>query len=432
MEMMKVRGVVYRMLSDTMARTSLGAKLARARAQTDALFRMVRPAAFYERPVPERHRIIFYLGHLEAFDWNQICLGTFALPSFHPEFDRLFAFGIDPESGQVAPDKPSDWPAIEEVRRYNLRVRQLVDGSLSEAPEQILHVALEHRLMHAETFAYLLHNMSPSHKVASPSRQPFSGPPPMHSMIEIPEGRATLGQPRDDQYSRQADGQGPFSSFGWDNEFDAHEVTVPSFAISAYKVTNGQYLEFVQAGAKPPHFWTWHDGRWFWRTMFGDVPLPLDWPVYVTFLEAQAYAGWAGKSLPTEAQFHRAAYGTRNGEERTYPWGNDPPDHRHGNFDSRLWEPVPVTATPLGDSAFGVSQLVGNGWEWTSTVFHPFHGFRPFPFYPGYSAPFFGGDHYVLKGASARTASRFLRRSFRNWFRSSYPYVYAGFRCVEN
>jgi len=409
------------MALENATRTSPGARLAEARAHTDALFSMVRADALYERPVPERHRIIFYLGHLEAFDWNQICLRASARCSFHPEFDRLFASGIDPEPGQLPNDKPSDWPAVEEVRQYNLRVRRIVDDMLDKAPEEILCVAFEHRLMHAETLAYLLHNVPHPHKVVRPSTQSPSGPGPTHSMVEIPGGLVTLGQR-----------QGPFTSFGWDNEFDAHEVHVPSFAISKYKVTNGQYLDFVRAGAEPPHFWTWRDGRWFWRTMSGEVPLPSDWPVYVTFLEARAYATWAGKSLPTEAQFHRAAYGTANGKEGAYPWGADPPDHRRGNFDLRRWDPLPVTATPLGDSAFGVSQLVGNGWEWTSTAFHPFPGFQPFPFYPEYSAPFFDNDHYVLKGASPRTAACFLRRSFRNWFRSSYRYVYAGFRCVEN
>jgi formylglycine-generating enzyme required for sulfatase activity len=99
-----------------------------------------------------------------------------------------------------------------------------------------------------------------------------------------------------------------------------------------------------------------------------------------------------------------------------------------GNFNFASWDPVPVTASPTS----GFAQLVGNGWEWTSTVFQPFPGFEPFPFYPGYSANFFDGDHYVMKGASARTAACFLRRSFRNWFRPDYPYVYAAFRCVEN
>ena len=162
------------------------------------------------------------------------------------------------------------------------------------------------------------------------------------------------------------------------------------------------------------------------------MPLPLDWPVYVTQLEAEAYAKWLGKSLPTEQQFHRAAYGQTSVGNRQCPWGHKAPTHENGNFDFKRWDPEPVRGTPAGDSAFGVSQLVGNGWEWTCTPFGPFPGFTPRPTYPGYSANFFDGEHYVLKGGSPRTGARLLRRSFRNWFRRDYPYVYATFRCVEN
>jgi formylglycine-generating enzyme required for sulfatase activity len=246
-------------------------------------------------------------------------------------------------------------------------------------------------------------------------------------MIEIPGGTVTLGRNRDAEIVKA----GAYT-FGWDNEFEEYVVAVPGFAINKYKVTNEDYLAFVEAGAQPPHFWRRRDRRWFWRTLWDEIPLPMGWPVYATYEEARAYARWAGKSLPTEAQFHRAAYGTAGGEERPYPWGTAAPDSERGNFAFHRWDPVPVTATPLGESAFGVAQLVGNGWEWTDTVFDPFPGFQPFPFYPGYSAPFFDGNHYVLKGGSPRTASRLLRRSFRNWFRPNYPYVYAGFRCVEN
>ena len=394
--------------------------LAEARACTDALFALVRPDSYYERSIPERHRIIFYLGHLEAFDWNQICQGAFGMSSLHPSFDKLFAFGIDPPAGELPQDQVSDWPTVQEVRRYNHRIREVVDEAVEDAPDQILEVALEHRWMHAETFAYILHQLPIDRKKIAPSATPVmsNGSAPAPRMIEIPAGSATLGRSRD--------------GFGWDNEFDAHEAYVPTFAISKYKVTNREYLEFVRAGANPPHFWIEAGDGWRYRTMFEEIPLPLDWPVYVTYREASAYAEWAGKALPTEAQFHRAAYGTSEGEERVYPWGNAAPEATRGNFAFRSWDPIPVSACPGGDSVFGVSQLVGNGWEWTSTIFHAFPGFAPFPFYPGYSARFFDNQHYVLKGGSARTAACLLRRSFRNWFRPNYPYVYAAFRCVEN
>ena len=403
--------------------THLAHALAQGRLRTDALFDLVRPEAFHDRPVPERHRIIFYFGHLEAFDWNLIREAA-GVPSFQPEFDQLFAFGIDPEPGQSPQDTRSDWPERAEVQRYNLRVRQAIDDLSNQVSEQMLSVALEHRLMHAETFAYLLHHLSTTQKDIPLVALLPPSPTPVRTVIEIPGGTVTLGQRR-----AQLDGQ---YQFGWDNEFDGHEVSVSAFAMSKYKVTNGEYLEFVRAGAKPPHFWTWDEGQWWWRAMSGDVPLPMDWPVYVTHEEASAFAAWTGKRLPTEAEFHRAAYGTVRGEEeRSYPWGDDQPDSWRGNFGGNRWDPIPVTATPLGDSAFGISQLVGNGWEWTSTVFQPFPGFQPLSFYPGYSARFFDGEHYVLKGASSRTDARLLRRSFRNWFRHNFPYVYAGFRCVE-
>jgi formylglycine-generating enzyme required for sulfatase activity len=411
------------MLAKTATTTPLAQLLTHARAKTDTLFGLVHPEAFYERPVPERHRIIFYFGHLEAFDWNLLGQEA-ALPSVSPEFDHLFAFGIDPKAGQTQQDERSDWPEIAEIQEYNRRVRQALDDVLNQTSEQLLSIAVEHRLMHAETFTYLLHSLAFDQKHVPLLASFPQSPAPIQVIVEIPGGTVTLGQPRKDAYGKD--------QYGWDNEFESHEVAVASFAMSKYKVTNGEYLKFVRAGGKPPHFWRWHGGQWYWRGMWEDVPLPLDWPVYATHEEASAFAAWSGKRLPTEAEFHRAAYGTVRGEEeRAYPWGDEQPDSRRGNFGGHRWDPISVTATPLGDSAFGVSQLVGNGWEWTSTAFQPFPGFQTFPFYPGYSARFFDGDHYVLKGASPRTDARLLRRSFRNWFRPNFPYVYAGFRCVE-
>jgi formylglycine-generating enzyme required for sulfatase activity len=169
--------------------------------------------------------------------------------------------------------------------------------------------------------------------------------------------------------------------------------------------------------------------------MFAHVALPMNAPVYVSHAEAKAYARWAGKQLPTEAEWHRAAYGSEAGTESAsphlYPWGSSEPDSRFGNFDFAAWDPTPVNAFPEGNSAFDVGDLIGNGWEWTSTPFAPLPGFEPFPFYRGYSADFFDGKHFVMKGGSARTAACMLRRSFRNWFQSHYQYAYAGFRCVQ-
>lgn len=402
-----------------MERASLQQELEEARLRTDRMFALLSPEAMYERSIPERHRLIFYLGHVEAFDWNQLCRWTLDLPAFHETFDQLFEAGIDPTVGHVPTDSPSDWPKLDEVQRYNARVRLEVDRALGYVPEEMIHVAIEHRLMHAETTAYLLHHLDPAYKRNLVSESLcLSGRVAIDEMVEIPDGTANLGRERDD-------------GFGWDNEFGQHDVFVPAFAISRYKVTNERYLRFVEAGGEPPVLWTREGETWGLETMTQKVPLPLQWPVYVTHRQAETYAEWKGLALPTEAQFHRAAYGTPSGVDQQFPWGNASALATCGNFNFQSWDPQPVTAHPQGTSAFGVTQLVGNGWEWTSTLFHPFEGFNPLSTYPGYSTRFFDQDHYVVKGGGPQTAGRLLRRSFRNWFRQGYPYAYTAFRCIK-
>ena len=438
--------------SDSVVRHDLMERLTAARRGSDELFALVKSDSLYERPIAERHRIVFYIGHLEAFDWNLFQERIPGLKSFHPEFDRLFAFGIDPVGGGLPSDQPSDWPSISEVREYVGKIRSMLDEKLDEAladsvpPSRdgfplstLLNVAIEHRLMHAETLAYMLHQLPVSKKVPQPESPNPATSPAIQRSIEIPAGVVTLGLSRES------------GDYGWDNEFEARTVHVPSFAIDRYKVTNRHYLEFIDAGGyesrafwsdddwswrseqgiSHPAFWRREGNQWLYRTMFQEIPLPLDWPVYVSQAEAKAYANWAGKSLPTEAEWQRAAYGTSGGEERAFPWGAVQPNAGFGNFDFARWDPVPVNAFPQGESAFGVQGMLGNGWEWTSTEFAPLPGFEPFPFYPGYSANFFDGKHFVMKGGSARTAASMLRRSFRNWFQAHYQYMYAGFRCVN-
>ena len=403
------------------AAAKLHQDLRAARAESDRFFSILTDDALYARPIAERHRVIFYVGHLDGFDSIQICREALGLTLPDPELDSLFQAGIDPDSAHLPADQPTDWPTLGQVRAYASRCRQLVDEHIEHAPEPVVLMALEHRLMHLETLAYMFHNFDYSlkHCELFPQQHSTLETTPLNNWCEIPEGEAVLGKPRD-------------GSFGWDNEFCELRVHVPAFRMQQFNVTNGEYLRFVEQGARMPHFWVKRGDSFFYRGMFEEVPLPLDWPVYVTHAEAEAYAQWLGKKLPTERQFHRAAYGRSDGRHSAYPWGQSEPGEDRGNFDFRRWDPEPVYSTPAGNSFFGVSQLVGNGWEWTSTVFEPFPGFEPHSTYPGYSANFFDGEHNVIKGGSPRTAARLLRRSFRNWFRRDYPYVYATFRCVEN
>jgi iron(II)-dependent oxidoreductase len=401
------------------ATTNLLAELRSARMQSDELFAILTPEGVYARPIAQRHRVIFYVGHLDGFDSIQICREGLGLQPPDAQLDSLFQAGIDPDSTHLPADQPEDWPSLEQVGAYVSRCRQRVDENLERAPEDVVQMALEHRLMHLETLAYMFHNFDYRMKRVSDAvrLEQTSRVTPANCWIAIPAGEAVLGRPDD-------------GSFGWDNEYKETLISVPAFQIQQNSVTNGDYLEFVQSGADLPHFWKERKGRILYRGMFEETSLPLDWPVYVTQAEAEAYVKWNGNRLPTEAQYHRAAYGKN--QHRVYPWGNGLPSTRYGNFDFRRWDPEPVDATPRGRSEFGVNQLMGNGWQWTRTSFGPLPGFKARPSYPGYSTNFFDGEHFVMKGGSARTAARLLRRSFRNWFRRDYPYMYATFRCVED
>jgi ergothioneine biosynthesis protein EgtB len=432
--------------------------LERAWARTDALFALLAPAALTARPIALRQPFIFYLGHLPAFAWNQVCRGVLGRSSFDPAFDDLFARGIDPMEGDAFPSAREEaWPPVSVILGYRDRVRDALRSAAVEIEERaeaagdlllqrgrILAVVLEHELMHHETLLYMVQQLPAALKVP-----PADDPPPERvgapagGIVDIPAGRVRLGEAFD------------AVPFGWDNEFGRLDVEVDGFRIDAMPVRNREFLEFVDAGgyARPgywreedwawrerqgmihPHMWRRSPRGWAQQTVFDEVPLDEagDWPVYVSWAEARAYCAWRGGRLPSEAEWQRAAYSSPDGGGlRSYPWGEAPPSPHHGNFGLRRWSPLPVGRFPEGASAWGVLDLVGNGWEWTDTVFGPFPGFTPYiRTYPGYSADFFDGRHYVLRGASWATDGALVRRGFRNWFQPHYPHVFAKFRMVR-
>jgi formylglycine-generating enzyme required for sulfatase activity len=412
------------------------------RSRTEQIFRIPTDDAYYDRPIALRNPIVFYEGHLPAFTVNTLLKLALHERGIDERYETLFARGIDPESEDAAKPPTDVWPPRADIRAYGARADDLIEHALREcpiddglAPQRVNGEAalaiLEHEQMHQETLLYMFHELPYEKKRSdvmlsradgeasvwrhSPPAQILRrASPPQDDTVRVPAGEAVLGERAGD--------------FGWDNEFPAHRVAVDEFEIDRHNVTNGDYLEFVNAtGANPPHFWARENGSWMRRAMFALEPLPLDAAVYVTHEEASAYAAWRGKRLMTEAEYHRAAFGD---DGRMYPWGDEPPDATRGNFGFANTDPVAVGSYPAGASAFGVHDLVGNGWEWTSTVFAGYDGFRPMPSYPVYSSDFFDGKHYVLKGASPATAPELIRRSFRNWFRPNYPYVYATFRCA--
>ena len=442
--------IADRLELETPLHLGLRARLDSAREQTDSLFALVDEATLRARAAPELQRLIFYLGHLEAFDSNLLLRDCLGRDSRRPDMDRLFAFGIGPPGAGLPTDDAADWPHVVDVRRYRDRQRTAIDAALASTsllrpvhPDLqngwAVKLAIEHRLMHAETLAYLIHRLPHTSKRGASLLSVAAVTPSPTRLVEIPTGMACLGLSRS------------FTPFhGWDHEYEAHDVSVAGFAIESNDVTNADFLGFVSEGGyddaslwtkagwawnqttgrEHPALWAQTRGKWAYRGMFAEAPLGLSRPVYVSHSEAAAYARWRGRTLPTEAQFHRAAYGTPEGRERLYPWGEAQPLPRRGVFDSRLWDPAPVGSHPDGNSAWGVADLVGNGWEWTATPLAPFPGFEPQPSCCGCSAALFDGDHYVMKGGSPRTDASLLRRSFRNGFQLHDSHAYTTFRCV--
>jgi ergothioneine biosynthesis protein EgtB len=344
---------------------------------------------------------------------------------------------------------------LSQILDYRDRVREAVLESLDVVPRiysndimarsgRVFEMVLEHEYMHHETLLYMMQEL-PMEKKNRPdggvlySFQAAVPPRP----VQIPAGTARLG-------ARFAE-----LHFGWDNEFSQVIVEVPRFTIDSMPVTNGAFFEFVESGAyrerrywrredwdwkvrterEHPNCWLKDGEGWFYKAMFDVLPLAQvsSWPVYVTLAEARAYASWRGKRLPTEAEFHRAAFGGPDGNETHYPWGEVSPAPRHGNFNFSAWSPTPVGSYAAGASRWGVGELAGNGWEWTDSPFAPFPSFFPYMTrYPDYSKDFFDDKHFVLKGASWATAPELLRPSFRNWYQVHYPYVFAKFRCVSD
>jgi ergothioneine biosynthesis protein EgtB len=434
-------------------------KFAAAWARTDEIFNILPEREMNAAPIVWRHPFIFYVGHLPAFSWNQICGAILEWPSLNPYFDDLFCRGIDPDvdTGECHwhPEVPEKWPTLAETIAYRDQVRRALLESLDAVPRsqsenlmaqqgRVFQMVLEHEYMHQETLMYMLQQLAPERKRHPEGFSRYSfGRARQSRRILIPAGKTRLG-------ARLSE-----ALFVWDNELGESVTDVPAFTIDSLPVTNGEFFEFVVAGGyekenywraedwrwkqledkSHPTCWLKRDNAWFYRAMFDTLPLDevAAWPVYVSLAEARAYARWSGKRLPTEAEFHRAAYYGPDERETLHPWGNAPATAQHGNFDFASWSPVPAGSRPAGASRWGVMELAGNGWELTDTAFAPFPGFSPYmASYPDYSRDFFDGKHFVLKGASWATPADLLRPGFRNWYQAHYPYVFAKFRCVAN
>lgn len=350
----------------------------------------------------------------------------------HPRADRpaLALLGPAEARSYVRTVREKTWDVLE---ASTFRGRPLEEQGFA------FGMVAQHEQQHAETML-ATHQLRAGDPVLSAPTAPRIGGIVTADEVVIPGGEFVMGT----------------SDEPWalDNERPAHVVNVPAFAMDTTPVTNGQFLEFIgDGGYERPELWSergwehrgaaglaapqfWEDdgcGTW-WRRRFGVLePLHLHEPVvHVCFFEAQAYARWAGKRLPTEAEWEKAArWDPVSQRSRRYPWGDAEPDEATANLGQRFLGPAVVGSYPAGASSLGVHQLIGDVWEWTSSSFEPYPGFTAFP-YREYSEVFFGGDYKVLRGGSFGTDSVACRGTFRNWDHPVRRQIFSGFRLARD
>ncbi len=421
-------------------------ELTEARAGTLRLFDMADEPELHRSPGFGYRPILWHLAHIGVFEayWLLQKLSGQAPPD--PAYERVF----DPI--RTPREESKDLPTRREMEAYLRRVREGVLEALDrfdfDDPDPlksggyIFNLVLEHERQHQETLCYLFQLLDPSKKTRPCAPTPAASEVSTAAageMVSIPAGAFLLGAPWD--------------SFAYDNERPAQEVFVNNFRIARAPVTNGEYARFVEEGGyerrefwseegwtclkkegwQSPLYWRREGGVWVERRMFEEGELRVDHPVTgVSWFEAEAYARFASKRLPTGAEWERAAsWDEARGVKRRYAWGDEEPDDSRANFKRRRWGTTPVNAHPRGASAHGCVDMTGNVWEWTSTAFEGFEGFEPFP-YPEYSQEWFDGDHRVLKGGSWATSPSVLRTSFRNFFRRPFRIAFAGLRLAED
>lgn len=402
---------------------------------------------FYKRGDSLRHIILFYLGHTAVFFVNKLFLAKLINKRIRPDFESIFAIGVDEMSWDDLNNNHYNWPEVSEVWEYRDLVKQLILNLIAELPLQmpvqwenpfwIIMMGIEHERIHIETSSVLIRQLPEEDLISGRFGNicTVSGPAPKNTFIPIPAMDISLGKPVDH----------PF--YGWDNEYGSYNETLNEFKISKMLISNGEFLEFVKdKGYGQSKYWTDEGWRWreytkanmplFWRKK-GDsyklrlvadtIDMPWNWPVEVNYLEAKAYANWIAKKtdrnfrLPTEAEWY--AMFEHSGLKDVNEWEDTPGNIQLSYYSS----PCPVDMFSQGD----FFDVIGNVWQWTETPITGLPGFKVHPLYDDFSTPTFDGKHNIIKGGSwistGNEATYHSRYAFRRHF-----YQHAGFRLVES
>jgi iron(II)-dependent oxidoreductase len=394
---------------------------------------------------------VWDLAHIGNYEELWLLREIDGRPAIDPTLDDLYNAFEHPRWER--PSLPILGPA--EARAYDARVREdvldlLATLEIGERPDRPLldhgfvhGMVIQHEHQHDETLL-ATHQLRGEQALSPPGTKPTPEvvTPINAREVRIDGGRVLIGTSDD--------------PWAYDNERGAHWVKVDPFVLDTTLVTNRRYLEFMADGGYDEPHW-WGEAGWAWRTenlatspefwrdegggdwtvlRFGqrlDVGGLLDEPVqHVCWHEADAFARWCGKRLPTEVEWETAAtWDPLTGTKRRYPWGDDAPDETRANLGQRHAGPAPVGAYPAGASPHGVHGLIGDVWEWTSSTFRPYPGFVAFP-YKEYSEVFWGDDYHVLRGGSWAADPVAVRGTFRNWDYPIRRQIFTGFRCARD
>ena len=362
-------------------------------------------------------------------------------------------------------------PTVKDTVAY----RQHVDeqmlrflASIENKPEAstiltLVRLGLEHEMQHQELLVYDIKHLLCDQYDAPLNPAPASSVE-VEGMAEIEGGLFWLGygvaswgsSSTVREGADQSSARPPHSKndFAFDNEKPAHQVFLQDYALDRALVSNGDYLEFIRVGGyqnfrwwfsegwevvnreqwRAPLYWELHDDKWMIRDFSGQHPAEekANEPVsHVSFYEASAFAKWSGKRLPTEAEWEKAAaFDPKTRQQTTFPWGNHPVDETKANlFENGLWVPATIGAFPNGQNSYGCQQMIGDVWEWTTSDYVPYPGFKSE--FDEYNDKWFVNQK-VLRGGSYATPQAHLRATYRNFFHAHERWMVSGFRCAKD
>ncbi|MFF1685604.1 MULTISPECIES: ergothioneine biosynthesis protein EgtB [unclassified Streptomyces] len=415
-----------------------------ARDRTTLLTSCVEGPELTAQHSPLMSPLVWDLAHIGNQEEQWLLRAVAGREAMRPEIDPLYDAFEHPRSERpklplLAPKEARGYAAEVRGRALDVLESTPFHGTrLTEAGFAFGMIA-QHEQQHDETMLITHQLRSGAPALTAPDPDPvspaFRGP----SEVLVPGGPFTMGTTAE--------------PWALDNERPAHARLVPPFHIDTAPVTNGAYLAFMEDGGydssrwwtpegwalvrenglRSPLFWRREDGQWLRRRFGVTEVVPPDEPVvHVSWYEADAYARWAGRRLPSEAEWEKAArFDPASGRSMRFPWGDADPTPERANLGQRHLRPAPAGSYPAGESPLGVRQLIGDVWEWTSSDFLPYPGFVAFP-YREYSEVFFGPDHKVLRGGSFAVGTVACRGTFRNWDYPVRRQIFAGFRTARD